>query len=236
MLGHLAMIGRPPDYDLDVPTWSLAHEMRISIIFPPLVFAVFRLGGLRALAVALALHIACMVGLRFVGDTTPLGTVLMTGSFVLLFVFGITLATHADIWQARLVGLSAGTRAVLWVASFAALIYPTFASDVPLIFGLGGLGIIALSLTSPRAQHLLSADPIMWLGRVSYSLYLVHLIVLEAAAHLLFGLVPLSVILLGAILVSLVCAHVAYHLIERPAIKLGQRLARREMRRAVILN
>ena len=120
--------------------------------------------------------------------------------------------------------MSAATRAVLWVASFAALIYPTIASDVPLIFGLGGLGIIALSLSSPRAQHLLAADPIMWLGRVSYSLYLVHLIVLEAAAHLLFGLLPLSVILLGAILVSLVCAHVAYHLIERPASSSGSAL------------
>jgi peptidoglycan/LPS O-acetylase OafA/YrhL len=76
----------------------------------------------------------------------------------------------------------------------------------------------------------------MWLRRVSYSLYLVHLIVLMAAVHLLFGLIPLSLILLGAILISLICAHIAYHLIERPAMELGHRLARCGFQAATIAN
>lgn len=234
---HLLMTGLKADRDLDNPTWSLVHELRISIIFPFLVVGLYRFGALQAVIGALALHLACITLLLHIDDDTLIGTVLTTGEFVVFFVCGIALAVHWETWQAWLRRRTNLTRAGLWGAALLGLLFP--ATDVlgaHLAWGVGAVGIIALSLTSPFAERFLTLGPIMWLGRVSYSLYLIHLIVLLAAVHLLFGELPLPLILLGGVLLSLACAELMYRCIERPAIDIGQRLARARTPKAPIVS
>jgi peptidoglycan/LPS O-acetylase OafA/YrhL len=54
VLGTLTMLGRREDIVLDSPVWSLAHELRISLIVPLLVFA-RRRHSLETMIAALAL-------------------------------------------------------------------------------------------------------------------------------------------------------------------------------------
>jgi peptidoglycan/LPS O-acetylase OafA/YrhL len=66
-----------------------------------------------------------------------------------------------------------------------------------------------------------------WLGKISYSLYLVHLLVLLTLVHLFFGKMPLPYILLSTVLLSALLAELTHRAIEKPSMDLGRRLALR---------
>jgi peptidoglycan/LPS O-acetylase OafA/YrhL len=223
VVGHLLMTGSPTDRTLDNAMWSLVHELRVSIAFPFLVLLVrARVGW--ALTAALMLNIVCEFGLRHISEDTLSGTLLTTGVFVVAFVCGIALALNTPIWQRRLRTLSGPTRAVLSLLTFGALAAPASILDAYLIWIAGAVGLLALCLTSRFAERVLSLRPLQWLGRVSYSLYLTHLLVLLSLVHLYYGRVPLLAIVLGTVVASLVLAQITYLCVERPAIAIGRRL------------
>ncbi len=116
----------------------------------------------------------------------------------------------------------------------------------PALFGIAGV-ILFFTLSLPLAiwcavlaavlasrgvvKTLLKSAPIQFLGRVSYSTYLGHMIVLWALQPLVFALIPavtarlmLTVLLgLGAPLILLLSV-LLYRWVEAPAIALGRRL------------
>jgi peptidoglycan/LPS O-acetylase OafA/YrhL len=63
-----------------------------------------------------------------------------------------------------------------------------------------------------------------YLGRISYSLYLTHSIVLFAAFDLLFGKLPKSIIYAFVLVGALAFAHVFCVMVEEPCIRLGKRV------------
>lgn len=65
---------------------------------------------------------------------------------------------------------------------------------------------------------------IHYIGKISYSLYLIHLPVLFAFIHMLNGKIPMSLILFGTIVMTFIVASIMHHVVERPAIKLGKYL------------
>jgi peptidoglycan/LPS O-acetylase OafA/YrhL len=103
---------------------------------------------------------------------------------------------------------------------------------------LAAVGVAALLVAvmgSPRVAAALERRPLLWLGRVSYSLYLFHMPVLAGLAHLLAGRLPLPAVAGLGVLGALAVAGPAHHLIERPAIALGRRLTRRAPAPAVLV-
>jgi hypothetical protein len=87
-----------------------------------------------------------------------------------------------------------------------AALIPTIGAGLIIYGGMGGGGIIS---------KLLSLQPIVFLGRISYSLYLVHwpVIVLGKRA---FPLMSQDRFILSAIATSLLLAYVSYRFIEQP--------------------
>ncbi len=226
VMAHLAMVGRPADATLNNPMWSLVVEMRLSLLFP-LVFRLLWPEKRRAWVAAVASAIIA----ELIARETSIGrepyynsslreAVLLTLYFVPFFVFGLLVAQARGPlrrWAGRMGGPGRGS---LWVAAWALL---ETGRDVP--SGVGAALVVVLSLASPLAERILSAPPLQWLGRVSYSLYLTHVLVLGALVHLLHGVVPLGWLLLGVVLASLPVAQAAYTLVERPSSALGRRLA-----------
>ncbi|WP_433292687.1 acyltransferase family protein [Actinoplanes sp. CA-030573] len=74
--------------------------------------------------------------------------------------------------------------------------------------------------------------PLIWLGRISYSLYLLHVVVLYVLVHALpdFGTGPLPVRVtagLGYLILALLVAWLAYRMVEIPGQALGRKIAAR---------
>ena len=230
VLAHIALINRPQDVSLDTVIWSLAYEMRISLIIPALLMLALGVGARMFMVLMLTLAVAVEVWLRFFGiesgayhNIDIVSAVLATLHYVPFFGFGLLIAVHLARFKAFFAGLSLLASVPLWLFAGATL---TQYSDY--ICGTGAVVIIGLVLSSPRIGAFLETPVIGWLGRVSYSLYLFHLPILLFAVHRFHGELPAGVYLTAAVFASLVVAEIAYRLIEAPSIEWGRALTRRK--------
>jgi peptidoglycan/LPS O-acetylase OafA/YrhL len=81
----------------------------------------------------------------------------------------------------------------------------------------------------PAFERGLSTPLLLWLGRNSYSLYLVHALVLVTLTHLLSRWLDMRVIAGLVLLCSLAAAEAMYWGIERPSIDIGRSLMGRRV-------
>ena len=228
---HLAMTGTA--VDLDGPMWSLVHELRISLVFPLLVLLTLRARGL-TLAATLLMSFACIAIVGWGGLPGLVESCFQTGTYVYFFVIGIMLATRTDEVRSRLASWSKPAVAGLWMVALTALTLAppdtshvtTFGEGALLLVSGAGAGIvIALCVIGGAAERLLLARVPRFLGRISYSLYLTHLIVIAAVVHAFAGAAPLPIALAVALPLSLVIADISQRLVEAPSQQLGKRLA-----------
>jgi peptidoglycan/LPS O-acetylase OafA/YrhL len=232
LAGHLLMIGASAYVSLDNPMWSLIHEVRISLIFPFLTRRAQRSFGPLLIACLIVFTLLSISHLtrpligRMPGEKAGeiLHSLIDTVRYALFFVLGIGLALRSEEVQAWLRRHS-HVRKLLWVLAFALLAVPYLAGCLELAYAVGATLLLALCMSSPRARQLLSAPILAWLGKISYSLYLGHLLVLLTLLHLLYTVLPLAVILPLALAVSLAVAGLTHRVLELPANRLGKRLA-----------
>jgi len=233
ILGHLAMTGLDSDLTLVPPAWSLIHEMRISAIFP-LLLACCRWWLPAALAAATMLHVAAGAAIgcetwpctptssRTIGDS-----ILLTTYLIVFFILGIAIAAGRGWLDRRLGSAPMWLKASLWTGAIAALTLgyrAGVATDA--VFGAASAVLIALVMVAPGAQRVLSWSPFAWLGRISYSLYLTHWLVMDVVTHLVHGVLPDAVILAVMLAGSLLVAAGMHRLVEAPALRLGKMLTR----------
>jgi peptidoglycan/LPS O-acetylase OafA/YrhL len=211
------------------PTWSLSAEMAAYVIFPALVWGVMRFplragAAVAAAFVSLALFAAVLIAI----DRTSLN---ITGRLSLVrcaleFSAGFCLtraplAALRPIWAETL--CAAGVAIVAAAASV-----PALELSAPFGFTL----IIAACAAPSRLARAAFANPVsVYLGRISYSIYLVHavLLVLFEALVRVYGLhlAPAAVRYgYGAAYwpVLLAAASLTWALIERPGQAAGRRL------------
>lgn len=107
-------------------------------------------------------------------------------------------------------------------STFLLLLVQFWDSGVYQTIGLTGLHLgIALSLrhVMERRYWLLNSLPVMWLGAISYSLYLWQQLFLDRSSSAPWAMFPLNLVF------SLVLAAASYHLIEQPGLKLRERFS-----------
>ncbi|HEY2154528.1 MAG TPA: acyltransferase [Isosphaeraceae bacterium] len=234
LLDHLALI-TSTDQRYDPVTWSLTHEMRISIVFP-LIMAVV-LGLPTAVTVLLALA-GVVVGIR--GDSLLRShlhwniDVFLTVIYIPMFIAGALVARHRTALAGRFAALAWPIRLALALVAISLLAYhdliPFNIARLPVQLyaqTLGAAMLIVVALGWARCSDWLSRPVPVFLGRISYSLYLYHLLVLLALANLIRAPWPNSYVPLLAFCLTIPVSYLAYRLIEEPSIGLGRSLARR---------
>jgi peptidoglycan/LPS O-acetylase OafA/YrhL len=99
--------------------------------------------------------------------------------------------------------------------------------------GAGAAVLVASAVHVPALRRALAAGPLLFLGRISYSLYLLHWAVLTFfAPRLVDGSMRGNLALLLVVVpVAIALSVPAYRWVERPSIALGNRLCRRIARR-----
>lgn len=214
-----------PLYDINLPLWSLEVEWRISLLLPLLVLLARR-SDIAILGVAAAGMLLAPMGQRLLGSE-------MLGSprYLPIFVLGLLLAKHKDAGVAKLGALPRPARLALWLLCillfYARVLLPTPSMQAHhrLAIGIGAALLIALVFTSRRAQWVLGRGALQWLGRVSFSLYLLHLPIMLATARLLpDGVTPVWRIAAG-IGLALLLAEIFHRLVERPSMEAGRALS-----------
>jgi peptidoglycan/LPS O-acetylase OafA/YrhL len=234
---HVLFLGVYNPNQFDPPIWSLMYEMRISLIFPLLCGLVLRLKSKWSLAIGAGLSVSAILIVKrpfYIGLTTG-----DTLHYAGLFVLGIFLARERrrlGEWFRRrrqIVKVLIGA-AFLWLFLFAG--HPvTVASDHFLhhflfcvsqwITAFGAAGVMIICMNSATCKRALSWPPIHFLGEVSYSLYLWHFVVILYCVHLLYGKIPLWVILCLSLVLSVAVSWFSYRWIEVPSMNLGRKLS-----------
>ena len=78
--------------------------------------------------------------------------------------------------------------------------------------------VIVLLLQESAGKRLFESSPVQWLGRRSFSIYLVHVPIMVSIALVLGGQPPLWLLTPCVVVSSLVVAAWFYRLVERPTL------------------
>ena len=219
----LAMTGR--HNVIDPPIWSLIEEMRISLIFPLLVFAVVRLPWPIAIVLALGFSV---VGSRLASMDLPEAIRSLGGTtrWVVLFVVGSVLAKEREA-VARLYAATPMIGRIALLIFAYAFWYARYVK-LPLNIGLylpwlSMVVLFVVAIHSSVAERVLGSRLLQGIGHISYSLYLVHLPVLVLTTVWLTAL-PVGARVLLAPPLAIAFAFAFCRLVEEPCMRLGRRL------------
>jgi peptidoglycan/LPS O-acetylase OafA/YrhL len=226
LLRQSLLLGADEQFGLDPALWSLVHEWRVSLALPAALL--FRRRPWLLLALGLVLQgLATAGGAR--QDLVLLGrhlgsTLAATLYFAAPFAAGAALALGGGGLR-----LEGEARAAAWVALLGCA---WLHSDLGYV--IGSLLLIVMARGDGGLARSLARPAPRFLGRVSYSLYLVHMPVLACAAHLGAGRVPPWAALGLGGLASFAVAALFHAAVEVPAQRLSRRIGRRGERREAV--
>lgn len=222
-------------YSLNGPAWSIKIELIASLIFPLLyLVALSRMGAM----IGGILLVAAM----FLAPGDPDNYQRMN-LFTFCFFVGAAIPLHGRSIYQLYRQLPAKLRkllVVMIVLTFMAariLINPDNPRppSVILIETLCAAFLVAIVLFGSEGKYL-SSPFLQWLGRISYGVYLLHLIILFALVHLVVPLLPLgntsdalyatTWLAAATLAITLPAAWLTFSVLERPLQQLGATTAR----------
>ena len=226
VLQHVLMLGNFNWSEYNTAFWSLVIEMRISIIFPVMFWIVNRMRAWSAVFGALIGTGLTVLVIHLIG----FGYTLCTFQFGMIFVCGIVLAKNIERVNAWYRGLRTWMRVLFGLASLVLYTWgfriaydthPHGGQDQVLIT-LGAAGYLILALNARWAKWALNTRVARFLGRISYSLYLVHGTVLFALTHALGTRVSLGTQLVLFVGISLGLSYLFCIGIEEQFLRLSR--------------
>lgn len=215
------------------PTWSLAVEEQFYLLWPALLLLMLRHLPRRSIVTLTALGIAASAvsrALRWDGDQSvdllynafdTRADALLVGCLVgLVFCWRMVPAGWVTAKWARL---------VLLMCLGAALIIPSYAHAsfrTPFLYQ-GGLTVFAVAIgvmifwlatrRDTRTFQMLSCQPLVWVGKISYGLYLWHTVAIAFVQHMEMS----PFIKLAASLgLAFGAAALSHYMIEKPFLRL----------------
>lgn len=223
VMQHLLMIGIYDFHQYNPVFWTLVEEMRISLVYPVLAYMVLKFPAKYSLLLAIFLALFARGFLRVYSHSSWILTLEYMGMFLCGMVLARNFAVVSQWYRSR----STSLRALLVILSVVFYFGGHRRPHGSLWFmTIGSLIFIVLSLSSQRAGAFLSYRAPVYLGRISYSLYLIHIPVLFALAITLHHKISWWLILPLYVCTSIALASIFYLLVERPFTQLSRRVAR----------
>lgn len=228
----LVLTNHHSDY-INEAVWSLTWEVRVALIFPLLMLPILRWGNLGALQVYVFLLCFGQAARHLLSAHPDLGEVVGNGCrYTGCFVLGTAIAMNrvsigewfyrhhsAFGWLCLALGLG-----LCWAP------WPHFHDD---IVAIGASLLIVAIIGTAGLRKWLAHKFWLWLGRQSYSLYLVHVPVVMVIVIACHGEVPLWACL-SVIPISIALAQIFHLHVEMPSVALAQRAASYEQKQRMV--
>jgi peptidoglycan/LPS O-acetylase OafA/YrhL len=235
IFSHAILIDDFKNYIFNPVIWSLIHEFRVSLIFPILILFIIKFNWKTVMVLFIITAVAGYeLKMKYLIQVSPDygSSVGDTMIYVFMFVIGALLAFNKEKLQ-RL--FDTKLKNALWaMLSIFLYTYPWWFFNGKLsihgqltnewISTVGACIFVMLSLNSKTTSKFLQKRPLKFLGRISYSLYLFHSIVLLTMLNIFYGYAPVWLVLVVTLPISIIVAWIAYKYLEKPSIQLGRRL------------
>lgn len=210
------------------PLWSLTYEVLFSLLLPAYVIVAKRVNAWVVITGSL-----CLIELGSIAGNRIL-------TYLPMFALGVALA---QVWP-QLTSWAASVNAhrsswLVWLTMFVTSVMLTLSNwlrpplgwqhqaEVRPLMVIGVTGFVILAAFAPAAKGPLSRRPVRWLGRISFSLYLIHEPLVLAFAYLNPHHPKLGMVV--AIAVAIPVAWLFYICVERPSHRLAKLVAARAM-------
>ncbi|OZU89274.1 hypothetical protein CIL03_06025 [Virgibacillus indicus] len=243
---HLLFLGNYHTNAFNGVIWSLTHELRISLIFPFIVLLIKRFNWKFIILICVILSCTSELNTIYsfqesIGYNTDYFKTLQYTSF---FMFGSLIAKHkkdlVGLYKKRhilfkctllfvslcLFKFSSFCLYYLYEITGVELLSTHFNAIAEYGVAIGCTGIVISAISSVRLGKILLLKPLLFLGKISYSLYLLHLPIILSCIYLFKEVIPLWSISIIAIFLSFCISTIAWKLIEKPSQKVGRNLAK----------
>jgi peptidoglycan/LPS O-acetylase OafA/YrhL len=226
LVSHAFLVNHFDYSEYNKAFWTLAYEMQMSLVFPLLYFSSAKLNRY--------LPFFC-VTLMVLGTLAIPGVnakVMYLLSVAGMFLLGIAVAEHTKYLEYKFSGFPIALRRALSAVVVAVFAYGgiigrafSWISFSAALVALAASVTIVMALSDPAWRSFLNRPSCQFLGRVSYSLYLVHFTVLYSLIYLTQSFASSGAywLLLFPVYVSLslFSAWIYFTLIERTCISLS---------------
>lgn len=238
IIEHIYLLGNIHSDAFDDVIWSLIHELRISLIFPFVVIFLSRKGLKFNILICFILS-----GISIMNSILNLQvskgyfiTYFDSLHYLSFFVFGCLIAKN----KVQIINfyrrLTILKKIFLLLASFIAYNFSHIIFILPYIkivsafylpvveyfMAIGAIGFLIIAMGSIRISKILLFKPIAFLGKISFSLYLLHKPILLATTYLLNKTVSLWLICIIAFILTLLISYIAWKFVEDPCMRLGK--------------
>jgi peptidoglycan/LPS O-acetylase OafA/YrhL len=251
LANHIALMGVYENHKLVPVIWSLSHEMRVSLVFPLIAYVVLKCSWQQTAVIGLLSSVAGL-GLNMVLPR-EIGDYFSSLHYVAVFMAGALLARYREplvnwmqsISRLKLMGLVAIASGLYFYGRLVKKVLPLEGTVWGFVNGtdflqdwlnlLGAMPIMLAALALPVFIGFLKTKPLLWLGEISFSMYLYHTVVLLGMVHVLGKTLPFAVVYLLSLGVTLVVSQLSWVFVEKPAMAWGAKLSNRLFTRPVVV-
>jgi peptidoglycan/LPS O-acetylase OafA/YrhL len=236
---HIALITNIHTDAYNTVVWSLIHEMRISIVFPIIMLAIIRYKWSTNLLLCLLLSsIGAMNDLfDFEVRNGHYTSIFDTVHYTSFFIIGALLAKYKENLARAYHKLN---RLHKWALLITAMICYSYSRIVEVVIHLpfnhiiteygiafGSIIVVTMALSSNTFTSFLMRRPIIFIGKISYSLYLYHFVILLSLINLFYGEMPIWSIFVLAFIITIFVSVLGYYFVEIPSAKLGRKISQK---------
>lgn len=237
---HILLVGKYNTDAYNGVIWSLVHEMRISIIFP-LVLMVCLRKTLRDSLLTLFSFSICSVAILFLfRSSLTLTSYMLTPHYTVLFLLGALVAKYKNNVIVFYSNRTKNEKIAWFLLAILLYMYEGLIGEIKVlnnfilrdyVVAISACLFVILSLSVSTLSSLLRNKYLLYLGKISYSLYLYHIISLFSLIYMLHEILPLPIILIFSLVFSFILAVLSYIFVEKFAFRVGKYVTKQANRK-----